>query len=270
MKTTTTITMSTKGLADTFVANAASFGNVKCAYLPLGLLYINRNYQRPPQNKVATIAADFDEAKCGFLLVNYDKETGAFAIVDGQNRYLAAKMAGRDCVPCQIINLSDAKHEAHVFAQQNENQVRVSMYDKFQASLFAEDPYAIQISEILKKHNVALDRHNNSFNKTKSISEIIRTFSRGPECLDWVLTILCDKSTWGKCSKALQSRWFRLFSYLYNDVSGKPEIEASLVTFMKNVSPEYLLARARAKYPTGGGNHAVCLQYVKDALFGEE
>lgn len=267
--TASAITMDTKGLAATFVANAASFGDVKCAYLPLGLLYVNSDYQRPPQNKIAAIAADFDESKCGFLLVNYDKDAGAFAIVDGQNRFLAAKMAGKDCVPCQIMNLDNAKQEAYAFAKQNENQIRVSCYDKFKASLYAEDPTAIRISEICRKHNVVLNRTSNHYNKTRSIYYIIKVYQRGEDVLDWVFSLLCDETTWGKYSKALQSGWIRLFSGLYDDVIGNPEMESRLIAFMRAVSPENLIALSRAAYPTGGGRQAVCAQYIRDVLDGK-
>lgn len=256
------------GLAATFVANAATFGDVKVAYLPLGMLYVNSDYQRPPQNKIRAIAEHFDENKCGFLLVNYDKSAGAFAIVDGQNRFLAAKMAGRECVPCQIMNLSGAKQEATVFAAQNKNRVTVSTYDKFRASLFAGDENAIRIMEICNRHNVKLSRTGYDVGKTKAVLRIIDAYKRSPECLEWVLTMLCDKTTWGGYSKALKSSWIQLFKALYDDTKQNPDFESGLIQIMKTVSPETLYAMARAAYPMGGGRQAVLMQFIRDVIDG--
>lgn len=276
MKTTTTMPttktadydLNPVGLAATFVANAATFGDVKVAYLPLGMLYVNSDYQRPPQNKIRAIAEHFDENKCGFLLVNYDKSAGAFAIVDGQNRFLAAKMAGRECVPCQIMNLAGAKQEAAVFAAQNKNRIPVSSYDKFRASLFAGDENAIRIMEICKRHNVELRRYYVGVGKTKAIVAITKAYKKSPECLDWIFTMLCDKTTWGGYSNALSASWIQIFSALCDDAKQNPDFESDLVQIMKSVSPETLYAMARSAYPMGGGRQAVLVQFIRDVIDG--
>lgn len=267
--TNTVITsVSSPIIGDAIIANATKFGNITIAYIPLDFMFVNADYQRPPQRSINRIAANFDENKCGFLLVNYDKSTGKFAIVDGQHRFLAAQQAGIKNLPCQILNLESAKSEAMVFARQNENVTRVSGYDKFRAKVFAGDPNAKQISEICRKHGVTMVRNGYSVGKTRSITAIEKTFRKSADCLDWVLDVLMDKTTWGRYDKGLQARYINMLSSLYNDAKANLDFENTIINTMRSVSPDNLWVVAKHKYPYLGGRQAACVQFIRDMASG--
>ena len=129
----------TREICKSVLTNAINFGKVKAGYVPATVLFTDGDYQRKPQSKIRKIAANWDNDKCGFLTVNYRDDVGKFAIIDGQNRFTAARIANVDYLPCHILNGVSKEEEAKFFANQDENKTRVTPFDKFRAELYYGD-----------------------------------------------------------------------------------------------------------------------------------
>lgn len=253
------VRIDTRAFAETFVKNATHYGEVKTAYLPLSLLYVNEDYQRKPQSHINKIAANFDENKCGFLLVSYDKPRGGFSIVDGQHRYLAAKQAGVQNLPCQILENIDSKQEALVFAAQNENVVRISVYDKFRARVFAGDPTACAVKRICNSYGISTRKQNkqNEANiKSLELAEKIYSIY-GESGLRWVLEII-QNSGWNLLHGAYGSNVLTAMKNIYQKYSGAAdEVAVILPKMLRPLTPDLVEAKAKLKYVSHGPRAAM-------------
>lgn len=264
------VRIDTRAFAETFVKNATCYGEVKTAYLPLSLLYINEDYQRKPRSHVHKIAANFNENKCGFLLVSYDKVRGGFSIVDGQHRYLAAKQAGVQNLPCQILENIDSKQEALIFAAQNENRGWVSVSESFHARVYAGEPTACAIKQICNSYGVSTlkseKKDEASIKSLEAVELIYETY--GESGLRWVLEIIRD-SGWTLLKGAYSSATLKSIKNIYQKYSGAAdEVAAVLPKMLRPLKPEYVEAKAKLKY-IGHGPQAAITKLLDDMLSGK-
>lgn len=225
-------------IGEAIIANATKIGNITIATIPVEFLFVNSAYQRPSQRSVTKIAENFDQNKCGFLAVNYDKSTGGFAIVDGQHRFRAAKMAGIRSLPCQILSLESPEQEAMVFARQDENTVRVTPYERFRARLFAGEPAAKEISRLCEKYNRPLVPRIARYQPgIIAVAQVENIYKKSPECLEWVLNMLC-KSNWHPTR--ISKNILYALSVVYDEVNGNPECENAIIEGIRKIfTPDF-------------------------------
>lgn len=141
------------GYCETIIANATkSAGGVMYASIPIKLLDLDRAYQRELGPHVQEIADHWDEFKAGVLWVSY--RDGRFYVVDGQNRFEAAKMIGLKRLHCMIHVGWTQKEEALAFAKQNERKKRLSSADVIRAEIIGEDPVAISVKKVCDEFGV--------------------------------------------------------------------------------------------------------------------
>jgi len=102
----------------------------------VGDLLVDHSYQRAEVSLLNTrgIAASFDWSAFGALVI-MRRQSGKYYIVDGQQRWLAAKLRGdiRD-VPCIVFHSDGREHEAQAFVALNVHRVTVKAVPKFLAS----------------------------------------------------------------------------------------------------------------------------------------
>jgi len=108
-------------------------------------LNIDDHYQRPPVNKVKIqrMFDNFNQAAFGTLLIG-ERADGSFWIVDGQQRYIVAKMRGDTHVPCSVFSSNGHRHEAEVFDIVNgvEGRSPLKPWEIFKACVdYRRDPH---------------------------------------------------------------------------------------------------------------------------------
>jgi hypothetical protein len=120
-------------------------------------LFIAPEYQRNIQaTEIARIASAWLWAACGALIVMLRGDT--FYIVDGQQRWMAAKRRGDiKQLPCMVYEAKDnIKCEADAFTKINEGRKGLTGLEKFKGHLTSEDDTAVKINRLLQKYGLAV------------------------------------------------------------------------------------------------------------------
>ena len=239
----------TKMLSETIMANTREIGGIRFGYLPLELMFVDTSYQRPARSKVQKIAKEFDVNKCGFILVSDRPEVGKFAIIDGGNRFEAAKLVGLSALPCQILTELSVEQEALVFAAQNENRVRLSENDLLKAQVRAGDEIAIGFSALCKEFGLKLytNAETGALVCTKTAR---RYFAEDAEALRWVFSMI-SKVKWNSVRKGYSVYTITPLWNIYHDFRDRlPEVEAKLYEMLTPLTPQTLVAKSVSLFPT--------------------
>jgi hypothetical protein len=115
-------------------------------------LRVDGLYQRPEvsERNTLSIAREFDWTSFGVLIV-MQRSDGSMWIVDGQQRWLAAKRRGDiETVPCIVFRSDGQEHEAKAFFSVNTKRKFVSSIAKFNANAIANESPERQIAEWLQ------------------------------------------------------------------------------------------------------------------------
>lgn len=234
---------------ETFIQNAATFGSIKAAYIPLSEMTIDRRYQRQPQSKISKIASSWDDDKCGFITVSYRKSDGKFAIVDGQNRYLAAQQIGKRSLPCHIMMNLNLEDEALEFANQDENKVKVNTTDKFIAQIVAKEPETLAIQEICNKYGVKIVvSTSNVRNGMQAVSTARNIYRMSGEMgLDWIFSII-DEAAWQDYPKAHGKVMMTALNFVYTYCKDVDIAREKLISLLNKTDPVHVIAKAQSEY----------------------
>lgn len=114
-------------------------------------LNIDSRYQRDQvsEAKVRDIARDWDWLLLGCVSV-IEREDGSLWVFDGGHRARASFF--RDDVkelPCMVHKVATVNEEAKAFVARNTMVSNVAAYDRYKASVCAEEPIAISVQSIL-------------------------------------------------------------------------------------------------------------------------
>jgi hypothetical protein len=106
----------------------------KSAVVNVNDLHIDTSYQRPEVSEKNTLATArlFNWSAFGTIVV-MERSGGKKFIVDGQQRWLAAKRRGIAEIPCRIFSSNGRDHEAQAFCQLNTNRTAVRVFVRFNA-----------------------------------------------------------------------------------------------------------------------------------------
>ena len=132
-------------------------------YLDKRHLIINDEYQRnATPGKVRDLAKNWSWIACGAVTVAL--RDGAYWVVDGQHRVLAAKKRSDiTTLPCLVFATSDIAEEAQGFLNANANRKPVSAVAKHHAAVVAGDALAGRLQQVFDSSGVTLvDRNSNS------------------------------------------------------------------------------------------------------------
>lgn len=239
-------------MAETILANTREIGSVRIGLLPLDLLFVDYSYQRPTRSKVQKIAKDFDPNKAGFLLVSYRETDAKFAIIDGGNRYEAAKLIGLPSLPCQILTDLSVEQEALVFAAQNENRVRLTENDLLKAQVCAGDEIAIGFQNLCNEFGLRLYRNQYTRDTNQPEMVCVKTarscYAENAEAFRWVLSMI-RRSGWATASKGHSVYTIKpLFNLYLANAENVNEIESKLLPIMQKIAPVVMLAKAQTAF----------------------
>ena len=231
-------------MAEAFLANAWKIGNVLIGLLPLDLMMVDYSYQRPTKSRVQKIATDFNPNKCGFLLVSYREPDGKFAIIDGGNRFEAAKLIGLPSLPCQILTDLSVEEEALVFAAQNDNRTRLDANDLLKAQVCAGNESAVGFWNLCNEFGIRLCNKGAAVNTLACIHRARKLYKENVDALRWVFSMI-GKANWNTVQKGYSIYTITALFSLYR-ADAVEEIESKLVPIMLKIAPAVLLAKAEA------------------------
>ena len=144
---------------DALLANVAEVNGVRHCVLPVDLLEVDDAYQRPLQNRVRNLVANWNPIHLGEIYVNLRE--GHLFVVDGQNRVEAAKIKGVGTLMCRVTIGATKEEEAENFATQDDGKTTLSSYDKFHALCVAKNgDVARQIKSMLDKYHIVYENPN--------------------------------------------------------------------------------------------------------------
>ena len=133
--------------------------DIDLTWVPTDRIVVDPRYQRlistRGRSKIKKICATFDWQRFGALVLAQMPD-GAFAVIDGQHRAIAAQLLGAPNVPACVIR-ADIRDQASAFSGINTERTSVASIDKFRARVTAEDPAASDVAHILAELGISYD-----------------------------------------------------------------------------------------------------------------
>ena len=151
-------------------------------------------YQRTTNTaQVDKIAASFDEAKLGMIVVS--ERDGQYHLLDGAHRTAALRKLGYTHAMCIVLRGLTYKDEADYFRSQNQNVRPLTKYNLFKAGLESGDRVCVRIDEICRANGYIVSMSSRGFNNISAIYALTTICAvYGYSCLDATLKLL--RNTW--------------------------------------------------------------------------
>lgn len=244
-------------LARSVMSNAYSICNKRIASVPVSLMRLDKSYQRETNNEnIQKLIRDWDNDRCDFLLASYRDEK--FYVVDGQHRLTAAKYKGIEELPCIIFTGLTREQEARLFARQNENVKKLTIYDVFKANIangdtsIPEIKIDVEIDRICKKHDIKVKVTNRYTHKERTLRSLSATRRiigvHGVECAEWIFDTV-DKTNWKTCMEVTSSQIQYMLKNFY--VENKDNLsywQKAVERVMNTYTPNQIIGCARSDY----------------------
>lgn len=143
------------------IAATAPARPVRLDWLSVADLRVDPAYQRQlgkrSEKLVREIAAGWDWARVGALIVGPAADGDGWAVIDGQHRMLAASAAGIAELPCVVTGEAATPDQARAFVGVNEARQRMTPGHRHVAAVAAGDPDAIALQEVLDAAGVIVE-----------------------------------------------------------------------------------------------------------------
>lgn len=163
-------------------------------YLDKRVLEVDKSYQRNSNDaKVLRIAREWSWIACNSICVaNRD---GRYFVVDGQHRVMAAhRRSDINLLPCLVFETVDNVQEAKGFLDANVNRKPMTMQERFNALLKAEDSTALKAEKYISQTGRSIDRHGdgNSFTAIKTLMACIEQDEKALSRIWPLMTEICE------------------------------------------------------------------------------
>lgn len=136
---------------EAILRNAKEMNGVKFAELPVDLLVLDEEYQRP-EHSWRQIATNWNDMLVGTIICSY--RDCRFYVIDGATRCRAAKFLGKETINAIVYTDLTLEQEADLFARQDENKKLVTQSEKFNAHRVAKVSDVLAIDAICKEYHV--------------------------------------------------------------------------------------------------------------------
>lgn len=207
--------------------------NQQITQIPLKHIVVGDYQRQPSARRVERIAAGFDTAKLGILIVN-DRQDGTYAMLDGQHRLSALRTLGYTDANCLVLAGLTLEQEADYYRRQNENHANLNNYDLYLAGVVAGDPHYLKLKETLGRYGYRA--HNTSAPKNvtaiAAVTKIVELY--GFDVLDRTFAYIC--AAWDGDGTAVRREM----------LAGIADFAAR---FGKTVTPEMFASRMGNKIP---------------------
>lgn len=127
---------------------------------------IDPTYQRVDgglsQSRVESIVRNWSWVAFAVLVIAR-RADGTYWVIDGQHRLIAAmKRSDIDLLPCRVFEHIDIRSEAAAFGKVNTNRGPMSGFDKFRASVIAQDDVALKVKDMVEEYGYNVARGTGS------------------------------------------------------------------------------------------------------------
>lgn len=253
-----------------------TWSNHRYEVVPIDKLFVDQDYQRRLTAYAKAIAHSWVPALVNTLVVSARKEQGnAFtergAVIDGQTRLAAAKLRNEMikngemegelilALPCVVYSGLTKRDEAELFDWLNTQTRSVPTYDRYRASLVAENPESHAMKEIVEAAGYEIGYAGMSENTITAVGTLRKMMRQDVVAFERTLVIF--REAWK--TNYLPSGWQLrgMFKFLRDN----PDIDdEKLVRRLFITSPHDLDKKANAAKEFGGtGNNDV---HMADAV----
>lgn len=209
--------------------------------------------------EVKKIMEDFRMELVNPIKVGLRKD-GSYHIIDGQHTYIAiTTLFGDDVdITCVILDyssedwkhLSDEQIEARVFAHQHDNTRKLSVNEKFNASVIGGEQNAANILKICDNNGFTLNYKNGqsaSIDTFVCTNTLINIYNEDNGILlDNTLSVL--RSAYHGCVESLESNFVKYIARFINKYSDEPNYTATkfITALSRNIkSPKQFVDEAK-------------------------
>ena len=230
--------------------------------LTAGDFFVDHNVQRSlNEARVQEMAADFRPDSMGLITASL-RETGRIAILDGQHRIAAARLARYDGpIVSRVFEGLTITEEAGLFLTLNKTRP-VSTIEKFKVRITLGDPIAQNINKILKAYglnvNFANTKTTNTISAVVTLEKIyhgagVRQGGHHADLVDRVIGSLIAAYN-GDTRPQVFSRPLVEGMGIFHATYGKRIDRERLTDMLSAIPPRQVASRARTRRDALGGS----------------
>ncbi|WP_342660401.1 hypothetical protein Rruber_00235 [Rhodococcus ruber] len=146
------------------------------------------------ERRAQKLADEFIAEAIGAIIVS-ERANGDMYIVDGQHRWRASQLLGRETVMCEVHRGLTQTEEAVLFLIKNRESTRPSAIDEYVIGLTGGIPLFVDTEKTLVAHGLKMG--TTSANSVGAVNGVLRiTDKYGAETLDRTLTVA--EMAWGR------------------------------------------------------------------------
>lgn len=227
-----------------------------------GDFFVDHNVQRGlNEARVAEMAEDFRPDSMGLITASM-RETGRIAILDGQHRIAAARLANYEGgIVTRVFENLTVTEEAGLFLTLNKSRP-VSTIERFKVRVTLGDPVATNINKILKAYglniNFAAAKTPNTISAVVTLEKVyhgagVRDNGHHADLVDRVIGTLI-KSYGGDTRPQVFSRPLVEGMGIFHATYGKRIDKERLTDLLGGVPPRQVVSRARTRRDALGGS----------------
>jgi len=159
------------------------------------LLLVDESYQRvaTAESKIKAIAAAWSWVACGSITVG--SRNGAFYVIDGQYRTLAARRrADIEVLPCLVFATAGAEQEAAGFLAANTQRRPITSVDRHRALVIVGDEAAIHCQTLIEAsgRDISRDSRPTTFACLTMLRKHVTQNQNTLDALWPTMLLLCD------------------------------------------------------------------------------
>jgi uncharacterized protein DUF6551 len=236
--------------------------------LPANLLEVDPSVQRKlNDSRVTKIAADFHEAALGVMIVSARRAATdvlipsssadtRYVVLDGQTRLAALrKFTGTEAtafpVVCQVFTGLTRAEEAEIFLTHND-RAAVRKIDLFRLALVAEQPWAVELDAVVRRHGYEARDHvvpERRFTAISTAQRIIR-LPEGLDTLDRAFDLIAR--SWGYRVNAASAEAVDGFGLLFHRHGKDVDVPGFALKIAATDTPQTFKANVMAYRATVG------------------
>jgi hypothetical protein len=212
------------------------------AYLPLGLLNIEK-YQRPiSPAKVNKIVKTFSEARLHPVDVSY--RDGNYYVMDGQHRIAALKKLDIPQAPCMIRQGLTYQEEADLFVKLNSDRSKPTKLALFHADTEAQKVPALEINSLVESVGFTIAKNGGSKSNTISAASRLEEIYKavGPSGLRQVLLLV--RKAWNGRVESMDGRILMGVCEFYKRYRAEL-VDTDFAKRLSKVEPKKIIAESK-------------------------
>lgn len=211
-------------------------------------------YQRPaPERFAREIVLHFDERKVGSIQVS-EREDGRFAILDGQTRWRAVRVVGKNRIWASVYEGMTLADEARFFYEVNHDRKSIHPYYGFRARVLSGEAKAVEINKIVEDAGLRVAPNTDwARGGIAAVRALEEAYDQPSEIREDPLTPTTERlGRWKGMKNSTAAELIRGFGRFYAAYSDEEIDEAHFGDLLGELGPSVVLARARDEAERAG------------------